>query len=390
MSRCWLMVARESREFMASIPFVSNPSTSRPPGPNQPPCYCLNRKDAHVPSLCRTPRTRSPRNPAACARKRKLPGAHRPPPHSLAAARPKPQFTKRTQYRSESEETKPVSLPRNKPISNLGPAPFFGFRVEPLRSGGLGLLSARDRRAGFARRSFWFWFPCWCSTACIRHPDCLAPRGARPPREVVHPIRLPFGLAGAFRRFGRGGLGRLQIAHRLGAAAHAHALVLESHREASDQGIYWTQLDGNNWASQSSVGGVGTSAGPALAEFDGLLYMVWKGAGNDSGIYWSQFNGSSWAAQQQVPGVGTSTDPAIASYGGALYMVWKGVGNDQGVYWTTNGVTGWQPQQVVSGIGSSAGPTVTAAGNGLLYMAWKGANTDSGIYWSNYNGTTWA
>jgi hypothetical protein len=56
---------------------------------------------------------------------------------------------------------------------------------------------------------------------------------------------------------------------------------------------------------------IGTSVGPALAVYIGLLYMAWKGIEGDQGIYFSTFDGQNWAAQQNVPGIGSSVGPAL-------------------------------------------------------------------------------
>ena len=59
---------------------------------------------------------------------------------------------------------------------------------------------------------------------------------------------------------------------------------------------------------------MGTSHSPALAEFNGRLFMAWKGARDDLGIYWSvSSNGTDWQPQQRVGGVGTSHGPALAA-----------------------------------------------------------------------------
>ena len=79
----------------------------------------------------------------------------------------------------------------------------------------------------------------------------------------------------------------------------------------------------------------GTSAAPALSEFNNQLYLAWKGEGNGTGIWWSKFDGSSWAPQQRVPNVGTSAAPALADeFPRALYMAWKGEGNGTGIWWS--------------------------------------------------------
>jgi hypothetical protein len=48
--------------------------------------------------------------------------------------------------------------------------------------------------------------------------------------------------------------------------------------------------------------------GPALAVYNGRLYMAWRGLG-DPGIWFSSFDGTNWAPQQNIAGVATDVDP---------------------------------------------------------------------------------
>src|SRR5260370_13569198 len=86
---------------------------------------------------------------------------------------------------------------------DLATSGWWSFGAEAL-----GLIKARDRRAGFARRSIWLGFRRQCLAASIGHLDGLAQRGTRPGREVLHPIAFAFGLAGWARRCGWLSFGR--------------------------------------------------------------------------------------------------------------------------------------------------------------------------------------
>jgi hypothetical protein len=94
------------------------------------------------------------------------------------------------------------------------------------------------------------------------------------------------------------------------------------------------------WGPRQKIAGVGTSGGLSLALFENQLFAAWKGVGNDPGIYWSSFDGNAcfdgnaWAAQQRIRGVGTAVGPSLAVFGHQLYAVWKGVRNDPGIYWS--------------------------------------------------------
>ncbi|PCE30460.1 hypothetical protein BZL54_20850 [Burkholderia ubonensis subsp. mesacidophila] len=156
-----------------------------------------------------------------------------------------------------------------------------------------------------------------------------------------------------------------------------------------DQGIWFSTFDGNGWAPQQNIAGVGTSVGPALAEFDGGTLMAWKGVEGDQDIWFSVYDGNSWAPQQNIAGVGTSVGPALAAFNGNVVMTWKGVDGDQGIWFSVYDGSGWTPQQNIGGVGTSVGPAL-AAFNGNVVMAWKGVDGDQGIWYSTFDGNGWS
>jgi hypothetical protein len=156
-----------------------------------------------------------------------------------------------------------------------------------------------------------------------------------------------------------------------------------------DDRIFYTAFNGTSWAAQTLIPGIATSSGVALAVFNGKLYMAWKGMLADQGIYWASFDGSNWTAQSQLSGVGTSTGPRLAVFNNKLYMAWKGLEGDQGIYWSSFNGTSWAAQQNIAGVATSVGPAL-AVFNNVLYAAWKGEYGDQGIYYSTFNGTSWA
>src|SRR5215472_3870185 len=153
----------------------------------------------------------------------------------------------------------------------------------------------------------------------------------------------------------------------------------------NDPGIYWSSFDGNAWAAQQKIAGVGTSGSPTLAVFGDQLYAAWKGFRNDPGIYWSSFygnacfDGNAWADQQRIQGVGTSGSPSLAVFENQLYAAWKGVGKDPGIYWSSFDGNAWAAQQRIHGVGTSGSPSL-AVFEDQLYAAWKGFRNDPGIY----------
>lgn len=93
-----------------------------------------------------------------------------------------------------------------------------------------------------------------------------------------------------------------------------------------------------DWTPQEPLRQLGgTSHAPALAKVDvpgsvplsaGLL-MAWKGA-DDRGLYWTRNLGTGWnEPRRRVPNVGSSAGPALADFNDTIYMAWKGITGDR-------------------------------------------------------------
>lgn len=146
-----------------------------------------------------------------------------------------------------------------------------------------------------------------------------------------------------------------------------------------------------DWSYVRTISGVGTSATPSSATFNGLLYSAWTGVENDDSIYYATMNAdNTWSGQNKIPNVGTSLAPALAAFDGRLYAAWKGVNSDDGIYYASMDTSGnWSAATKIPGEGTSAAPALAAC-NGRLYLAWKGVGTDDSIYHWFYNGSTWS
>ena len=173
--------------------------------------------------------------------------------------------------------------------------------------------------------------------------------------------------------------------------------------EGTDSRIYWATTsaydpDSNSnqysWSPQQVVPNVGTSSGPALANFKGEVYLAWKGEGTDTAIYWSKLGANGgWTPQQTVPGVGGTTEsPALAATGDTLFLAWKEEQGGVRIFWSrsTDG-TNWSPQESIPVVGgTNNGPAMAAGVFGGVCLAWREANGER-IFWSKYtDGTTWS
>jgi hypothetical protein len=59
---------------------------------------------------------------------------------------------------------------------------------------------------------------------------------------------------------------------------------------SDDSALYFTTLEDGTWYGQVKLTGVGTSSAPAVADYDGRFYVVWKGADDDGSLYASVFD----------------------------------------------------------------------------------------------------
>jgi hypothetical protein len=95
---------------------------------------------------------------------------------------------------------------------------------------------------------------------------------------------------------------------------------------------FMTYNGDNKWSTPETVtgswGSALTNQAPAVAVYDGDLYLAWKGESTHE-IWDSDYNGSSWASQQVVPQALTNQGPALTTIGDDLYFAWKGKANDK-------------------------------------------------------------
>jgi len=160
--------------------------------------------------------------------------------------------------------------------------------------------------------------------------------------------------------------------------------------DGSDK-IYYASFDGVSWSQQNRAGGFGISGSPALAVYNDRLYMAWRGAGDGSDkIYYAYFDGSSWSGQNRAASYGISGSPALAAYSSRLWMAWRGAGSgDDKIYYAPFDGANWGSQNRAGSFGISGDPALCAYGS-FLYMAWRGAGGgDDKIYYAPFNGSAW-
>jgi hypothetical protein len=111
--------------------------------------------------------------------------------------------------------------------------------------------------------------------------------------------------------------------------------------------IWFTAFDGADWVIPdlpvSQNGHSLTSEGPAMAMFNGKLFLTYKGKDSDD-LWFNTFDGHSWLANDlEITQNGhsrTSAGPALAVYNGLLYLAYRGSGSDSLWYNVFDG-TSW-------------------------------------------------
>lgn len=158
----------------------------------------------------------------------------------------------------------------------------------------------------------------------------------------------------------------------------------------STNGVNWT------WPSQNNyLPGQSTSAAPALAGYNGKIYIAWKANDPSNRIFYgSSLNGTSWASSySSVPDQATSAAPALAAFKDRLFLAWKANDDSNRIYYaySTNGTTWSWPafDNHIPGQSTSTSPALAGFKN-RIYIAWKASNASNKIYYgSSLDGLTW-
>jgi hypothetical protein len=154
-------------------------------------------------------------------------------------------------------------------------------------------------------------------------------------------------------------------------------------------------LDGNAWSTSPMDTAINTSTAPAVAILNGTPYMFYKGAGADTSIYIGRSAGNkvgdagSWSAKRLNPGINTTSAPAVVEFGGVLYLLYKGSGDTNIWIARSNGDVfdgaTWTANRLELGINTDAAPGAVVY-RGDLYMFYKGLGADTNIWMARATG----
>ncbi|MCU6711368.1 S-layer homology domain-containing protein [Paenibacillus sp. J5C_2022] len=163
----------------------------------------------------------------------------------------------------------------------------------------------------------------------------------------------------------------------------------------------WVSVDGNG-PNGLNVDVSKVASRPAMAVYDGSLYIIWKEMETPSigQIRIKKYDGLSWTSAEGNSSVGINVDasktadfPALAVYRGDLYATWSEasqirVKKYDGVEWTSVDGGGTNGLNIISAA-NAAFPVMAVMGDDL-YLVWSevsGANYQLRV--KRYNGQSW-
>jgi hypothetical protein len=176
-------------------------------------------------------------------------------------------------------------------------------------------------------------------------------------------------------------------------------------KTAGKSAIRSAKWDGTSWSGGDviTIASPGqnpeTNNSPYLARYGEQLVMVHKYKDSDD-IHWELFSAGVWSGGTRMAVIdnkdskhpGTNKRPALIQYDGKLYMLFKGSHSNTLRQCTYDG-TDWRGNNEIKDSAakftpeSNEGPGL-AGFAGAIYMFYKGANSDN-IWMSMYNGIKW-
>jgi hypothetical protein len=153
--------------------------------------------------------------------------------------------------------------------------------------------------------------------------------------------------------------------------------------------------DGYTFGPSATVANNGTdeytSTGPAMAVYDGELWIAWVSTDSKHSINLAYTtNGTTISAPVLVGTNSTDYTPSLTVFDGELYIAWTGTDSHHhlNIAYTTNGTTFSDPVQLGSN-SSDAGPSIGTFGTSTLIYAFTGTNASNTLNTeSSTDGTT--
>ena len=176
-------------------------------------------------------------------------------------------------------------------------------------------------------------------------------------------------------------------------------MVYEGGEIVTDNRIRYRTLDGltSSWSDELIIPYAYTTFPPALAVYGDKLYLVYRGPKTDDKLYFSTFDGTNWSDVVQLPNSLTSDSPALAVYNEKLYLAYREAesgGPSERLWYTTYDAKNskWSQDSQIPNVLLSGSPAL-AVFNGNLYLAHRGAGSigqASHLWCTRFDGTKWS
>ena len=187
---------------------------------------------------------------------------------------------------------------------------------------------------------------------------------------------------------------------------YGSTLVCLRQGRAHDGWIWGSTFDGTTWNPDGKIQGVvqgdyfGISSSPAVAPFNGTLYIAREGQGDSGWVWCATYQTVTfpwWREVGLIPNsskaLGTSGSPALAAYQGKLYCVTRARGDGATTMFTSFDGTAWADAGPLPSAANGfqvAGSPALAVFNGRLYCVRQGTGKNTGQLWgSSFDGASW-
>ncbi|HEV7485926.1 MAG TPA: hypothetical protein VGQ65_09605 [Thermoanaerobaculia bacterium] len=135
-------------------------------------------------------------------------------------------------------------------------------------------------------------------------------------------------------------------------ARYRNELVMV-HKYKNKDDIHWERFSAGVWSGGGKIAVIdnddhsnpGTNKRPAAVEYNGLLYVIYKGGGSNN-LYWCNYDGTDWRGNVEIKNDAddfkpkSDEGPGLARFAGSIYMLYKGEGSNN-VWFSIYGGVAW-------------------------------------------------
>ncbi|AIK96120.1 exo-alpha-sialidase [Candidatus Odyssella acanthamoebae] len=145
-----------------------------------------------------------------------------------------------------------------------------------------------------------------------------------------------------------------------------------------------------DWAESQQIPNASMTDSPALAGFNGKLYLAYQGAGKSGQLWYTvSQDGNAWNQSKQIGNVAMSGSPSLAVLKDNLYLAYQGAG-ESGQLWYTVSQDGnaWNPSKQIGNVAMLGSPSLAVL-NDKLYLAYHHKDSHGLKYTTIENGSHW-